>query len=117
MSDTDSPSFIRHPPADHVADTTAKALRQEPVSVWVPSVADLRFDPRDAPYSMALTFIKNSVDPFGIVIDVTTGGPTGWTTAAGLNTDYPLFNSAAAAAGSWLIRIDVPNKTVITTPV
>jgi hypothetical protein len=35
----------------------------------------------------------------------------------GFETDYTLFNSAAASQGSWLLRIDKPNKTVIATPV
>jgi len=107
---------IADPPANRNADTTAAALANEPISVWVPS-ATRKIDVRDAANSMGLTIIKNNALAFGIVIDVTTGGNQGWTTPAGLNTDYTLFNSAAASQGSWLVRIDRPNKTVIVTPV
>jgi hypothetical protein len=112
-----SPSTaIPDPPAAHNADTTAAASVNEPIMQWAPT-ATRKFDPRDAPNSMGITFIKTNAAAFGLVIDVTTGGNQGWTTPGGLNTDYTLFNSAAAAAGSWLVRIDRPNKTVIATPV
>jgi hypothetical protein len=64
---------------------------------------------------MAFTIIKTNALAFGIVINVSPGG--GWTTPGGFETDYTLFNSAAASQGSWLLRIDKPNKTVIATPV
>lgn len=111
-----SPTYIPDPPAAQNADTDAASQVNNPIMQWAPT-ATRSFDPRTAPYSMGITFIKTNTAAFGIVIDVTTGGNTGWTTPAGLNANYTLFNSAAAAAGSWLIRIDLPNKIVIVTPV
>ena len=67
------------------------------------------------PVEFANPFAEGSVVPDGVrVINVTVAG--GWTTPGGFETDYPLLNSAAAASGSWLVRLDVPNKTVIVTP-
>jgi len=113
-----NPTRIPNPGPAHNADTTALALAllKEPVQQWAPT-ATRKIDPRNAPFSMAFTVIKTNTAAFGIAIDVTTGGNQGWTTPGGLNTDYTLFGSANAAAGSWLVRIDLPNKTVIATPV
>lgn len=113
-----NPTYIPDPGPAHNADATALALftLQEPVQQWTPT-ATRKIDPRNAPSSMAFTVIKTNAAAFGITIDVTTGGNQGWTTPAGLNADYTLVNSAAALPGSWLIRIDLPNKIVIVTPV
>ncbi len=107
--------YIPNPAVALNADFTASAL-VDPITQVAPT-ATRKFDPRTATTSMALTVLKTNTAAFGITIDVTTGGNAGWTTPAGLNTDYTLFGSADAAAGSWLIRIDLPNKIVLCTPV
>lgn len=111
-----NPEYIPDPGPAHDADTTALALYllKEPVQQWTPT-ATRNINPQNAPFSMAFTIIKTNALAFGIVINVTVGG--GWTTPAGFETDYTLFNSDAASQGSWLVRIDLPNKTVIATPV
>jgi hypothetical protein len=114
----ENPTFIPDPPAAHNANTTALAIYNalEPIVQFAPT-ATRNIDVRTITTSMAFTVMKTNTAAFGINIDVTSGGNQGWTTPAGLNTDYVLFNSAAAAAGSWLVRLDLPNKTVLATPV
>lgn len=107
--------YIPDPAVAINADFSAADL-VDPITETAPT-ATRKFDPRDATTSMAFTILKTNTAAFGWVIDVTTGGNQGWTTPDGLNTDYTLFGSADAAAGSWLIRIDLPNKIVLCTPV
>jgi len=109
---------IANPPAAHDADYSALAIfnANEPIVQFTPT-ATRKIDARVAPSSMAFTVMKTNTAAFGITIDVTSGGSAGWTTPGGLNSDYTLFGSANAAAGSWLVRIDVPNKIVLVTPV
>lgn len=109
-------AYIPSPLAALNADSDALTQVRHPIVKWAPS-ATRKYDPRTAPFSMAQTMIKTNALAFGIVIDVTTGGATGWTTPAGVDTDYTLLNSAAPSQGSWLIEIDVPNLTVTVTPV
>jgi hypothetical protein len=111
-------TYIADPTAaPYNADRTALQIftAQESVVAFAPT-ATRKIDVRTITSSMAFTIIKTNAAAFGITIDVTTGGNQGWTTSAGLNTDLVLLNSAAAATGSWLVRLDLPNKTVITTP-
>mgnify|MGYP000358187000 CR=1 FL=1 len=107
--------YIPDPAAAINANFSALTL-VDPITEVAPTATRL-FDPRNATSSMAFTILKSNTAAFGIVVDVTTGGNTGWITPGGLNTDYTLLNSASAAAGSWLVRIDLPNKTVLVTPV
>jgi len=114
----ENPTYIPDPPAAHNADYTALQISNalEPIVQFAPT-ATRKIDVRTAPNSMAFTVMKTSTGAFGITLDVTSGGNQGWTTPGGLNTDYTLINSDLAQAGSWLVRIDKPNKIVIVTPV
>lgn len=110
-------TYIADPTAARNANFTAlQVWNTGDAIVEVAPTATRTFDPRSAPYSMAFTLWKSNTAAFGITIDVTTGGTTGWTTDAGLNTNFTVPNSASAAAGQWLIRIDKPNKRVSVIP-
>lgn len=106
--------YIPDPVAAINADFDALDI-VDPVTEVAPT-ATRNFDPRTAETSMAFTLWKSSTGAFGIVIDVTTGGNQGWTTDGGLDTNFTVPNSAAAAAGQWLIRIDLPNKRISCIP-
>lgn len=107
-------TFIPDPAAATNANFSAADV-VDPIMEVAPS-ATRNFDPRDATTSMAFTLWKSNALAFGIVIDVTTGGNQGWTTDAGLNTNFNVPNSAGAASGQWLIRIDLPNKRINVLP-
>ncbi|MFA6049613.1 MAG: hypothetical protein WC761_00180 [Candidatus Paceibacterota bacterium] len=109
-----NPTYIPDPVANRNANTTALVLynASEAISAWAPTAART-IDPSDAPSSMAFTVLKVNSASFGISIS----GSTGWTTPGGLETNYLLFGSDTAAAGSWLVRVDLPNKIVLCTPV
>jgi len=87
----------------------------DPITEVAPT-ATRSFDPRDAATSMAFTIWKSNTAAFGITVDVTTGGNTGWTTDGGLNTNFTLPGSASASTGQWLIRIDLPNQRISVIP-
>lgn len=109
-----NPVWIPSPAAALNADFSAADI-VDPITEVAPS-ATRKFDPRDATTSMAFTIWKSNAAAFGITIDVTTNGNQGWTTDGGLNTDFILPGSADAAAGQWLIRIDLPNKRISCLP-
>lgn len=112
-----NPLFIENPALPYNANRTFLQLytAKEAVSLWAPT-ATRKLDPRTLTVSVACSIIKVNTAAFGLVIDVTTGGTAGWTTPAGLNTDYTLFNSDGAQSGSWLVVIDQPRKIVYATP-
>jgi len=101
--------WIRDPSAAFNADKTATDLLDAGTK-WAPT-AQRKFDPRTAKSSLRGAFEKTNTALFGILIDVTSGGNAGWTTPAGLNTDYLLPQSDAGETGVWFWEIDVPNKT------
>jgi hypothetical protein len=101
--------WIRDPSTALDAAITATDL-VDAGTKWAPT-AQRNFDPRTAESSLRGCFEKTNILAFGINIDVTSGGNAGWTTAAGLNTDFLLPMSDAAETGVWFWEIDVPNKT------
>ncbi len=108
-------TMIPDPPAALNADTDAASQVGNPIMEWGVLTADRKFDPRTATFSMAWTFWKSSAAAHKITIDVTTGGNQGWTTDAGLNTNFDIPNSSGAT-GQWLVRIDFPRKRVSVIP-
>jgi hypothetical protein len=101
-----NPTWIPDPGANRNANTTALALYNagEAISIWAPT-ALRTIDPSDAPSSMAFTVIKINTAAFGVQVS-----GSGWT---GNGT---LYNSDQATSGSWLVRLDKPNKIIISTP-
>jgi hypothetical protein len=87
----------------------------DPFTRFAPT-ATRKLDLRNAVRSFAFNACKVNAAAFGLTIDVTTGGNTGWTTPAGLNTDFPLPNSALAQTGQWAVVVDVPNKVIYVYP-
>lgn len=106
--------YIPDPSAALNANFDAAQL-VDPITEIAPT-ATRNFNPRTAPTSMAFTLWKSNEAAFGVVVDVTTGGTTGWTTDGGLNTNFTLPGSADAAKGVWLLRIDLPNKRISVIP-
>lgn len=106
--------YIPDPAAAIDANFAAAALVDSITEVR--PTANRLFNPRTAPTSMGFTLWKSNTAAFGITIDVTTGGNTGWTTDGGLNTNFVVPGSASALAGQWVIRIDLPNKRVSVIP-
>lgn len=112
-------TWIPDPPADLNADTDALSQINNPVMLWAPT-ASRKFDPRTAPNSMLFWMVKDITgNVFSITIDVTTGGNAGWTTPGGLNTNFVLTGSGIdpSTIYMWLVRIDLPRKTVIVQAV
>lgn len=110
-----SPTFIPDPPAALNANTTALAQAANPIVEWSLS-ATRKFDPRNAPTSMSFMFAKMDSTANSVTIDVTTGGNQGWTTNAGLNTDFPIPAFGNSAPAQVVVRVDKPNKTVHVYP-
>jgi len=112
----DGGTYLRSPLAAINADTDANAANVvgHPIVRFAPS-ATRDIDPRTALTSMAFTVVKTNAAAFGLRINV--GADATWTTPGGAGVTYTLLNSAAAAAGSWLVQIDLPNKVVTVTPV
>lgn len=101
-----NPCWIPDPGADRNADTTALVLYTagEAISVWAPT-ALRTIDVATVPTSMAFTVLKINIAAFGVQVS-----GSGWT-GNGL-----LFGSDQASSGSWLVRLDKPNKIIISTP-
>jgi len=101
-----NPTWIPDPGANRDANTTALVLYNagEGISVWSPT-ALRTIDVVSAPSSMAFTVVKINTAATGIQVS-----GSGWT---GNGT---LYNSDQANSGSWLVRLDKPNKIIITTP-
>lgn len=111
----DAGTYVRSPVAAIDADTDANApeIVGHPIVQFAPT-ATRDINPRTAKTSMAFTVLKSNTAAFGIRINV--GGDATWTTPGGAGVTYTLLNSAAAATGSWLVEIDLPNKIVLVTP-
>lgn len=101
-----NPTWIPDPGATRNANTTALTLFNagEAISIWAPT-ALRTIDVGDAPTSMAFTVVKINTVASGVAVS-----GSGWT---GNGT---LYNSDTAASGSWLVRLDKPNKIIIYTP-
>jgi len=110
-----SPTFIPDPPAALDEDTSALAQALNPLMEWM-LTGTRKFDPRDAPTSMSFMLAKMDSTADGVTIDVTTGGNQGWTTNAGLNTNFPIPAFLNSQPATVVIRIDRPNKTVHVYP-
>ena len=102
-----NPLYVVDPPAVLNTNTTALALynAKSPI-VEVAPTALRTIDVTNAPSSMAFTVVKSNTVAAGIAV---TG--TGW---SGGGT---LFGSDLAVTGSWLVRLDKPNKKILYTPV
>jgi hypothetical protein len=101
-----NPTWIPDPGANRNADTTALVLftAGEAISAWAPTVTRT-IDVANAPSSMGFTIVKVNTTTAGLQIS-----GSGWS-GNGL-----LFGSDQAVSGSWLVRLDLPNRIIISTP-
>jgi len=101
-----NPTWIPDPGANRNANTTALVLYSagEAISIWAPT-ALRTIDVGNAPSSMAFTIVKTNTAAFGVQVS-----GSGWT------GNGVLYNSDQANSGSWLVRLDKPNKIIISTP-
>lgn len=107
-------AYIGDPPPAYATDITALHVTSPYMRVDATAAA-IRFNPRNAEYSLFFILGKIAGDN-EVIIDVTTGGTSGWTTPGGLNTDYTLPGSDGDLALSWLLHVDHRHLTVSVVP-
>lgn len=108
-------AYIGDPPPVYSADITALHVTS-PLMRLDTTGGALRFDPRNAEFSLFFVLGKTA-GANEVILDVTTGGTSGWTTPGGLNQDYTLPGSDLGVPATWMLHVDHRHLTISIVPV